>query len=150
MKKRIYGKKLSRSRTARDAMYRSLIVALVKYGRIETTMTKAKAVQVPVEKLVTTAKKGTLASYRSVLAYLANDKKTAKLLVNEIAPKFKRESGYTRIIPLGQRRGDNTKMAIFEWVDQVEVEDEQKDKKKKGQKKTKTSKKSERKSKKTK
>lgn len=137
MKKRIYGKKLSRSRTARDAMYRSLIVALVEYGRIETTMAKAKAVQVPAEKLVTTAKKGTLTSYRSVLAYLANDKKTAKLLVNEIAPKFKRESGYTRIVPLGQRRGDNTKMARLEWVDQVEVKDQQIDKKKKKGTKTK-------------
>ncbi len=137
MKKRIYGKKLSRSRTARDAMYRSLIVALARYGRIETTMAKAKAVQVQVEKLVTTAKKGTLASYRSVLAYLANDKKTAKLLVNEIVPKFKRESGYTRIVPLGQRRGDNTKMARLEWVDQVEVKDQQIDKKKKKGTKTK-------------
>ncbi len=144
MKKRIYGKKLSRSRTARDAMYRSLIVALARYGRIETTKAKAKAVQVQVEKLVTTAKKGTLASYRSVLAYLANDKKTAKLLVNEIAPKFKRESGYTRIIPLGQRRGDNTKMARLEWVDQVEVKDQQiNKKKKKGTKTKKDSKKTE-------
>lgn len=145
MKKRIFGKKLSRSRTARDAMYRSQIVALIKYGKIETTKAKAKAVQVQVEKLVTKAKRGTLTSYRSVLAYLANDKKSAKMLVNDIAPNFKRTSGYTRIIPLGRRRGDNTQMARLEWVDKIEEKKEPKTKEKtKGKKKasSKTEKKS--------
>ena len=138
MKKRVSYKKLSRSRTARDAMYRSLIMALVEHGAVKTTMAKAKGVQPQVDKLMTTAKKGTLDSYRRVLAYLANDKKTAKALIYKIAPKQKRVSGYTRIVPLTKRRGDNTKMARLEWVDKVEIkEEESKDKKKTKSKKTK-------------
>ena len=117
MRKRVYGKQLSRSRTARDAMYRSLTAALVKHGKIETTQAKAKGVQPYIEKLSRLEKKGDLSSRRRVLAKLANDKKTEKGLFDQISTA-KRNSGYTRIIPLPRRKGDNTKMVRLEWVDQ--------------------------------
>lgn len=117
MRKQVYGKKLSRSKTARDAMYRSLTSALVEYGKIETTEAKAKGVQPYIEKLSRLEKKADLSSRRSVLAKLANDKKTEKGLFDQISIA-KRNSGYTRIIPLPRRKGDNTKMARLEWVDQ--------------------------------
>jgi len=117
MRKRVYGKKLSRSRTARDAMYRSLTSALVVYGKIETTNAKAKGVQPYIEKLSRLEKKGDISSRRRVLAKLANDTKTEKGFFGQISIA-KRDSGYTRIIPLPRRKGDNTKMARLEWVDQ--------------------------------
>ena len=128
MRKRVYGKKLSRSRTARDAMYRSLTAALVEYGKIETTRAKAKGVQPYIEKLSRLEKKSDLSSRRRVLAKLANDKKTEKGMFDQISIA-KRNSGYTRIVPLPRRKGDNTKMVRLEWVDQKEVAKKSKAKK---------------------
>lgn len=134
MKKRVYGRKLGRERDTRRALFRSLTAALVKNGKIRTTKTKAKAVQPMVDKLVLLARKGDQASYRRAYAILGNDKKTTKTLFKKVAPKFKkRDSGFTRIIKLGRRRGDDAMEVSLEWVEKFETEKKEakKDKKEK-------------------
>jgi large subunit ribosomal protein L17 len=91
---------------------------LVKNGKLKTTLAKAKFVQGRLDKLVTLAKRGDLASIRRLVASLANDKETAKRFVM-LAKSFKRNSGYTRIVNYPQRRGDATKVAQLEWVDEI-------------------------------
>lgn len=117
MKKRVYGKKLSRGRGSRKALYRSLIKALVENGSIKTTKSKAETVQGNIDVLVNMAKDNSLAKRRMLDAKLANDTSTAKKLVDVIAERLKgRNSGYTRMIPLPQRRGDMAEMVRLEWV----------------------------------
>ncbi len=123
MKKRVSGKQLSRSRTAREALYRSLFKALVEHGSITTTMTKAKALQRYTDKLVATAVKNDVVSRRTVLARLANDTKTVSAVFEHIAPSFEKKSGFTRITPLPKRRGDNVQVAKIEWSKSIERDD---------------------------
>ena len=120
MRKRVFGRKLSRGRKAREALFRSLIRDVVLEGRIVTTTAKAKAVQGQIDKLVTLAKEGTLASRRRILAYLANDRGTTDKLFGPVAETFlSRKGGYTRLIPLPTRRGDSAKMTKIEWVEEI-------------------------------
>ena len=142
MRKRIFGKKLSRSRTARTALYRSLVRALVEHGKIETTQIKAKQIQRRTEKLVSLAGRGTLTARRKLLAEFANERQVVKGIF-EIATQSKRKSGFTRIIPLPTRRGDRAKMARLEWVDRFEKPEEKKVKEQKKAKGKKTTKKTE-------
>jgi large subunit ribosomal protein L17 len=138
MKKRVYGKKLGRERDTRRALFRSLTASLVENGKIKTTKTKAKAIKPLVEKLVTLAKEKDQVSYRRVYALLGNDKKATKKLFEEIAPIFKdREGGYTRIIKLGRRRGDDAMEVRMEWVETFEKAKNKKIQSKKEVKKTK-------------
>ena len=137
MQKRVKGKKLSRSRTARDALYRSLTRELVRHGKITTTTAKAKGVQIYIEKLTSIARKGGLSDRRRVLAKLANDKVTTDILF-KLASGFKRESGFTRIIALPKRRGDAADISRLEWTDLAGIEEKSKnDGKKKSSKKEK-------------
>lgn len=139
MKKRVFGKKLSRERDSRRALYRSLTAALVEHGKIKTTKAKAKTIQPFIDRLVTFAREGSTASLRRVYARLGNDNKTAKKLFEEVAPVFsKRTSGFTRIINLGTRKGDRAQMARLEWVEIIpEKAVEKKEKKTKEKKETK-------------
>jgi large subunit ribosomal protein L17 len=133
MKKRVFGKKLSRSKSARRALFRGLIRALVAYGSIKTTKVKAKAVQGEIDRMVSLAKNGSLAARRRVYAKLGNDRKTTDLLFSKVATAFSaRKSGFTRIIPLPSRRGDSAEMARLEWVEEVVISDKKKSKVKKG------------------
>jgi len=118
MKHRVSGKKLSRDRSARKALFKNLISSFIIHDQLKTTESKAKRVRSLVEKLVTKGKKGTLHSQRLIFAFLQNKQAVGKL-VNEIAPVFKgRPGGFTRLIKLGgTRRGDNTKLARLEWVE---------------------------------
>jgi large subunit ribosomal protein L17 len=145
MKKKVFGRKLSRSRPAREALFASLIRAMIINGRIETTRAKAKAIQGDLEKIVTLAKKGGLASYRKVLAFLDNDKKVTNTLFQNTAKAFLgRASGYTRLISLPRRVGDNAQMVRVEWTEKVAAEDRKgKDKSDKSEKETKSTKKPE-------
>ena len=123
MKKKVYGRKFSRERDTRRALFRSLVKALVEHGKIVTTKAKAKATQPLVDKVVNLAKKKEIASQRRLFSLLGNDKKTTKLLVEKIAPLFPdRASGFTRIISLPPRRGDQAPMVRLEWVRQETVE----------------------------
>lgn len=110
-------RKLSRKSGPRKALLRGLATSVILYERIKTTTAKAKEVQPIVEKLITTAKKGDLAAVRALSSYIYGENAVAKL-VTEIAPIYKtRNGGYTRIIKLGNRPGDNAPVAILELVD---------------------------------
>ncbi|MBQ2911598.1 MAG: 50S ribosomal protein L17, partial [Clostridia bacterium] len=85
-------------------------------GKIETTVTRAKEVRPLAEKMITLGKKNTLASKRQALAFITKED-VVKKLFDEIAPKYaERSGGYTRIVRIGVRRGDNAEMAIIELV----------------------------------
>lgn len=122
MNKKIFGRKLSRSRPAREALFSSLIRGMILSGKIVTTRAKAKAVQGDLEHMVTLAKRGDLSSRRRAFAYLDNQKVITELLFNQIAPFFVgRTSGFTRLINLPERKGDNAKMMRIEWTEKVAV-----------------------------
>ena len=147
MRKKVFGRQLSRSRKARRALIRSLIKALIVNGKITTTKAKVKFVQGQVDKLVTLAKKENLSARRKVLAFLGNDRKTNDLFFSKVVPVFKdRKSGFTRLTLLPRRKGDNAEMAILEWVEKY-IEPKEKVEVKKGKRDVK---KTEKKTKKTK
>jgi len=105
---------LNRFSSWRKATERSLAKNLLKYEAIRTTLAHAKSVQPLVENLVTDAKTNTLANKRRAFSVLG-EHLLVRTLFTEIAPRFKNvQGGYTRIIKLGSRRGDNAEMVIFE------------------------------------
>ncbi len=109
-------KKFGRSSEQVKALMVSLASALIERGKIKTTETKAKALRPFMEKLVTRANKGDLASRRLIISKIGSQLNTKKL-IDEIAPKYKdRNGGYTRIVKLSPRASDASKMAIIEFV----------------------------------
>lgn len=110
-------RKFGRTSNGRRALLKSLALALINHGRIETTEAKAKELRPYVEKLVTKAKDNSVASKRLIISRLMNRKEESKKLFEEIAPKYKdQKGGYTRIMKLPQRQGDAAKMALIEFV----------------------------------
>lgn len=117
MNKKVFGKKLSRSRPAREALFSSLSRSLILSGKIITTKAKAKAVQGDIEGFVSLAKKGTLSARQSVLASLDNAKDATDFLFQKVVKMFaEKSSGFTRIINMPRRKGDNSEMARLEWT----------------------------------
>jgi large subunit ribosomal protein L17 len=115
------GKKFGRERDQLKALFRSQMIALISHHSIETTLPKAKELRRKLEKLITKAKKGDLASRRLIIAKLDNIQAAAKL-VDEIAPKLaNRNSGYLRITRTRLRVGDSAKMAKIAFVDDLET-----------------------------
>jgi len=111
------GFKLGRNPSARRSLLRNLTASVIEKNRVETTLTKAKAVRPIVEKMITLGKTGTLANKRRALSFLYK-RETTHLLFNEVAPRFMdRNGGYTRIIKTDFRKGDGAEMAIIEFVD---------------------------------
>ena len=97
-------------------MLRNLVTDLLREGRITTTDTRAKEARRQAEKMITLAKRGDLHARRQVLAYVYDETVVTKLF-DEIAPKYKdRQGGYTRILKLGPRQGDNAEMVFLELV----------------------------------
>lgn len=118
MRHRVHNKKFGRSGAHREALVAALVVSLVKHHTIRTTLSKAKVARQAAEKLVTLARKGTVAARRLLVARL-RDEEAAKILFTEIAPKYTtRPGGYTRIVHAGSRRSDGTEMALLLWVDE--------------------------------
>ena len=110
-------RKLGRTSSHRAALLKNLSIALIKSGKIETTLQKAKEKKSYIEKLVTRARVGDFNAHRIVFASL-QDKESTKKLVDEVAPKFRdRKGGYTRIIKTRLRRGDAAEMAFIEFVE---------------------------------
>ena len=106
-------RKLGRATDHRKAMLRAMVTFLLENGKIETTVTRAKEVRAMAEKIITTAKDGSLHSKRQVYSYVTKES-VAKKVIDEIAPKYKEvNGGYTRIIKIGPRRGDAAEMAII-------------------------------------
>jgi len=117
MRHRVKGKKLSRSIHQRQALFKSLIQSLIVNEQIKTTKAKAKVVKRLIDKLIVQAKKGSLSHRRQTLAFLANKPAVHKLF-DDIALRVKtRTSGFTRLIAIGKRRGDNALMVKLELVD---------------------------------
>lgn len=128
------GYKLRRSPAHRRALLRNLTASVVEKNRVTTTLTKAKAVQPIVEKMIGLGKAGTLADKRRALAYFFK-RQTVQKLFDEVAPRFMdRQGGYTRIIRGDFRKGDGAETAIIEFVDFQFVAKAKKKKEKKAKK----------------
>ncbi len=111
------GRKLNRTASHRKAMFANMAASLIEHEQIVTTLPKAKELKPVVEKLVTLAKRGDLASRRLAAARLRNEE-MAKKLFETIGPRYKeRSGGYTRVLKAGFRYGDNAPMAVIELVD---------------------------------
>jgi large subunit ribosomal protein L17 len=119
-----HGKKinhLSRTDSHRKSMLSNMASSLILHKRITTTLAKAKALRTYVEPLITKSKNDTTHSRRTAFSYL-KDKEVVSILFREIAEKVAtRPGGYTRILKLGNRLGDNASMALIELVDYNEL-----------------------------
>ena len=112
----VFGQKLSRDTGQRQALLKGLAGALIRSEAIETTAAKATAAKILIEKLITKARRGTLADVRDVEAMIV-DKDLVTKLVHNIAPRFKgRPGGFLRLVKLGNRVGDNAPMVRMEFV----------------------------------
>ena len=124
MPKPTKGPRLGGSSAHQKAILANLATALFEHGRIKTTETKARALRPYAEKLITHAKKGTLHNRREVLKKI-RDKDVVHSLFAEIGPFFSdRNGGYTRIIKVENRKGDNAPMAVIELVQEKTVTSE--------------------------
>ena len=124
MPKPTKGPRLGGSSSHQKAMLANLATSLFEHGRIKTTETKARALRPYAEKLITHAKKGTLHNRREVLKKI-RDKDVVHTLFAEIGPFFAdRNGGYTRIIKVEARKGDNAPMAVIELVQEKTVTSE--------------------------
>jgi len=111
------GRKFGRTSAHRKALFRNLVEALIQRERISTTLAKAKELRGKVEKTITLGKKGTLHARRQAFK-LAPQKDTIRKVFGSLAERYaNRPGGYTRIIKIGSRRGDNAPMAYIELVD---------------------------------
>ena len=120
MKHNIGHRKLNRTSSHRKSLLMNLSNALIKHEQITTTLTKAKELRPFVEKIVTLGKKGNLESRRKVIAIL-QDEKMMKKIFDAFADRYKdRKGGYTRIVKIGNRYGDNAPTAVIEFVDRDE------------------------------
>ena len=120
MKHNIKNKKLNKTSSHRKAMFMNMSNALIKHEQITTTLSKAKELRRFVEKIVTLGKKGDLLSRRKAISIL-QDQKMSKKVFDILADRYKnRNGGYTRIIKLGNRFGDNAPTAVIEFIDRDE------------------------------
>lgn len=120
MKKNVFGRKLKRDKNERTALFKALMSSLVLKESIKTTEAKAKAIKPEIEKLVTKAKLAEKGASRVLEQKLS--KQAFEKMLKVIGPRFsKRAGGYTRIIKLGERFGDNSPMVLIEWVEKEEI-----------------------------
>ena len=120
MKHNITARKLNRTTAHRKALLINLSNALLKHEQIKTTLPKAKELRPFVEKIITLGKKGDLAARKKAISIL-NDEKNIKKVFETFADRYKdRLGGYTRIVKLGNRYGDNAPIAIIELIDRDE------------------------------
>ncbi len=110
------GRRLGRTTSHRVAMFRNMVTSFLNHGRITTTDAKAKELRSIAEKMITLGKRGDLHAIRQAASYI-REKSVVTKLFNEIAPTYKdRQGGYTRIVKLGLRPGDNATMSMIELV----------------------------------
>ena len=111
-------RKLGRTNKHRKSMLANLTKDLLNNGRIETTETRAKEVRKFAEKMITYGKDGSLVARRNALAFLQNDTETVKKVFDDLAKRYEsRNGGYTRILKLTERRGDDALVVILELVE---------------------------------
>lgn len=138
MRHKLKGRKLGRTTAHRQAMERNIVTSLFVYGRIITTLDRAKEFRRTAEKLITLGKKGGLKNFRRILSTV-QDRGVAHKVVEDLAVRFKeRPGGYTRVVRLGgcrwdgdgyglyaaNRLGDDGKKAIWELVDRRDQDEE--------------------------
>ena len=110
-------KKLNRTSEHRKALLKNMLISLIKYEQIKTTLPKAKFLKPQADKIITLGKKGTLQTTKMLVSQL-QDLKSANKVKKTLSKRYeKRSGGYTRIIKAGFRYGDNAPMAIIEFVD---------------------------------
>ena len=130
MRHKLGYKKLNRTSEHRKALIKNMLNSLIKYEQIITTLPKAKLIKPQAEKLITLGKKKNLTNTRVLISKL-QDKTNANKILNTLSKRYeKRAGGYTRIVKAGYRYGDNSPMAVIEFVDR-DVEAKRVDKKKK-------------------
>lgn len=131
-------RKLGRDNKHRRSMLATLAKQVINNESITTTETRAKEVRKVVDKMITYGKKGDLVSRRKALAFLHNDKATVDKIFNDLAKRFEnRNGGYTQILKLAERRGDNSLMVLLRLVEEKVQEKEEKKETKKSSKKEK-------------
>ena len=129
MRHKLVYKKLNRTSEQRKAVIKNMLNSLIKYEQIITTLPKAKLIKPQAEKLITLGKKKNLTNTRVLISKL-QDKTNANKILNTLSKRYeKRAGGYTRIVKAGYRYGDNSPMAVIEFVDR-DVEAKRKFKKK--------------------
>lgn len=117
------GRRLGRTTSHRVAMFRNMVTSFLNHERITTTDAKAKELRSIAEKMITLGKRGDLHAMRQAAAYI-RDKKVVTKLFSTIAPRYSdRAGGYTRIIKLGIRPGDNAPMSVIELVEEQIVKE---------------------------
>tara|TARA_B100000073_G_C23573547_1_gene509232 strand:+ start:324 stop:713 length:390 start_codon:yes stop_codon:yes gene_type:complete len=122
MRHRVSGYKLGRKTGSRKALFRILVNECIKRGKIRTTMSKAKAVQPKLEKLITLGRKGSANDRKKVYSFVNNTEITNELF-DVISKKFEqRDSGFTRITKLGYRKGDSSHMVELAILDDLASE----------------------------
>lgn len=120
MRHQVSGRQLGRSKDQRRALFRSIVGEFIVHGKVQTTLAKAKAVKPLIDKLVTKAKRADVHARRELVANLP--KGAALLLIDTVAPRFKdRVNGFSRIIRLAKRKGDDAEMVLLEWVEQIQT-----------------------------
>lgn len=113
------GRSLSRKASHRKALMKNLAKSLVKYEMIQTTDAKAKELRSYADKLITLGKRGSLHARRQAISKLGGDRDLAKKIFDDLAQRDEisgRNGGYTRIIKLGNRQGDNAAISRISWV----------------------------------
>lgn len=112
------GRRLGRTTSHREAMFRNMVTSLLNHEKITTTDAKAKEIRSVAEKMITLGKRGDLHSMRLAAAYI-REKSVVTKLFTTIAPRYKeRAGGYTRIIKLGIRQGDTAPISLIELVEE--------------------------------
>jgi len=116
MRKNVFGRRLSRDKNERKALFKNLMSSLVLNESIKTTESKAKAIKGEVDKLVAKARKEEGLAKKLLEQSLFS--KAVKKMISDIAPRFNgRNGGYTRIVRLGKRFGDDAQVVLMEWVE---------------------------------
>ena len=111
-------RKLNRETRVRKSILSGLTKSVLEFGYVETTEQRAKEARKFVEKMITYAKKGDLVSRRKALAFLNNDNEAVKKVFDDFAKRYEnRNGGYTRILKLTERKGDDALMVVLELVD---------------------------------
>ena len=123
-------RKLGRDNKHRRSMLATLTKQVINNEKITTTDTRAKEVRKFVDKMITYGKKGDLVSRRKALAFLHNDTATVEKVFSDLAKRYEnRNGGYTQILKLAERRGDDALMVILKLVEEEKPEEEKKEKK---------------------
>ena len=111
-----FGSKLGITTSHRKAMLRTMVTSLLKYEKIKTTETKAKELKKVTDKMITLGKRGDLHARRQALSFI-RDKGVVKKLFDELSIRYReRAGGYTRVVKIGYRSGDNAPLSLIEFI----------------------------------